>query len=66
LAPVLGTGEIRSVSAASADDEFHTTVISGGTIKHTVRHTNGSWEPADTPPGAPTDPTHLAITGSWN
>ncbi|MEU8760581.1 hypothetical protein, partial [Streptomyces sp. NPDC048659] len=31
LAPVLGTGEIRSVSAASADDEFHTTVISGGT-----------------------------------
>ncbi|MER8045840.1 trypsin-like serine protease [Streptomyces sp. NPDC094032] len=66
LGPVLGGGEIRSVGAASADNEFHTTIIVGGTIKHTVRHTNGTWEPADTPPGAPADPTHLAITGSWN
>ncbi|MFB7597163.1 trypsin-like serine protease [Streptomyces sp. NPDC056160] len=65
-ASVLGTGPVTAVAATSVDGEFHTAIIRDGVIKHTMRHTNGTWEPADTPPGAPADPTTLAITGSWN
>ncbi|MDX3315215.1 S1 family peptidase [Streptomyces sp. NPDC054884] len=61
---VLGTGPVTAVSAATVDNEFHTAVIRNGAIKHTVRHLDGSWEPADTPPGAPANPTSLAVTGS--
>ena len=63
---ILGTTPVTGISAAAVDNEFHTAIISNGRIKHTMRHTDGTWEPADTPPGAPADPTTLALTGSWN
>ncbi|PWG08714.1 hypothetical protein DF268_36445 [Streptomyces sp. V2] len=63
---ILGTTPVTGISAAAVDNEFHTAIITGGRIKHTTRHTDGTWEPADTPPGTPTDPTTLALTGSWN
>ncbi|MGW0468473.1 trypsin-like serine protease [Streptomyces sp. NPDC003027] len=66
LGPILGTGPVTSVGAATVDNEFHSAIITNGTIKHTLRHTNATWEPADTPPGAPATPSSIAITGSWN
>ncbi|MFE7959190.1 S1 family peptidase [Streptomyces sp. NPDC057413] len=65
-AAVLGTGPVASVAATAVDGEFHTVIIRGGVIKHTMRHKSGTWEPADTPPGAPANPAVLAVTGSWN
>ncbi|MFF3845865.1 trypsin-like serine protease [Streptomyces sp. NPDC002328] len=64
--PVLGTGPVTAVSATTVDNEFHTAIIRNGAIKHTVRHVDGNWEPADTPPGAPANPTSLGLTASWN
>ncbi|MFM9448888.1 S1 family peptidase [Streptomyces acidiscabies] len=66
LSGVLGTGPVTAVSTATVDNEFHAAIIRNGRIIHTLRHTDGTWEPADTPPGAPADPTSLAVTGSWN
>lgn len=66
LGGILGTSPITGVGAAAVDGEFHAAIITGGVIKHTMRHTNATWEPADIPPGAPANPTALAMTGSWN
>ncbi|GAV41935.1 S1 family peptidase [Streptomyces acidiscabies] len=63
---VLGTGPVTAIDATTVDNEFHTAIIRDGRITHTLRHTDGTWEPADTPPATPANPTSLALTGSWN
>jgi hypothetical protein len=62
LEPFTGAHYADYVGAAAVSGELHVAISGADGVRHTVRHSNGSWEPFREPPGSRLPGTTAEVT----